>query len=356
MKKGIVFALVAAFVLLVPAGIAAAGQNDVIREGSCGNASDWKVKVSPENGRLEVEFEVDQNVSGDRWRVSDPARRRPRVPWHPHDARRERFVHRSDRGERHGGLRRVPRTGAEPVDRRGVRGERHLLAGWLRRPMGPATDRRVLRLSSHATGHRYHEGDGSGVLRPRQDDHLALVLARPVPADVPGGDGHARAARARRVRAARLRCWSARTRRRWSGSRRGCSQLTRGWDRHEVERLVEDVLIDVIDPFVYQEALDLMELHRVRGTGHLHRELLARGGRPSARAALRRGGRARDARAARGRALHGRARVLLLRRAARPRRSGRSRRLAGSTSSRRTRTAIPPPISRCCGPSVTRSR
>ena len=69
MKKGIVFALVAAFVLLVPAGIAAAGQNDVIREGSCGNASDWKVKVSPENGRLEVEFEVDQNVSGDRWRV-----------------------------------------------------------------------------------------------------------------------------------------------------------------------------------------------------------------------------------------------------------------------------------------------
>jgi hypothetical protein len=69
MTKGIVFALVAAFVLPVPAGIAVAGQNDVIREGSCGNASDWKVKVSPENGRLEVEFEVDQNVSGDRWRV-----------------------------------------------------------------------------------------------------------------------------------------------------------------------------------------------------------------------------------------------------------------------------------------------
>jgi hypothetical protein len=69
MKKGIVFALVTAFVLLVPAGIAAAGQNDVIREGSCANASDWKVKVSPEDGQLEVEFEVDQNVSGDRWRV-----------------------------------------------------------------------------------------------------------------------------------------------------------------------------------------------------------------------------------------------------------------------------------------------
>ena len=69
MKKRIVFALVTAFVLLVPAGIASAGQNDVIREGSCAGASDWKLKVSPENGRLQVEFEVDQNVSGDRWRV-----------------------------------------------------------------------------------------------------------------------------------------------------------------------------------------------------------------------------------------------------------------------------------------------
>jgi hypothetical protein len=69
MKKRIVFALVTAFVFLMPAGIASAGQNDVIREGSCADTSDWKLKVSPEDGRLEVEFEVDQNVSGDRWRV-----------------------------------------------------------------------------------------------------------------------------------------------------------------------------------------------------------------------------------------------------------------------------------------------
>ena len=41
----------------------------MIREGSCADASDWKLKVSPENGRLELEFEVDQNISGDRWRV-----------------------------------------------------------------------------------------------------------------------------------------------------------------------------------------------------------------------------------------------------------------------------------------------
>ncbi len=69
MKKGIAFALVTAFVLLVPATIASAGQNDVIERGSCSNSSDWKLKVSSDNSGLEVEYEVDQNVSGDQWRV-----------------------------------------------------------------------------------------------------------------------------------------------------------------------------------------------------------------------------------------------------------------------------------------------
>ena len=45
----------------------------------------------------------------------------------------------------------------------------------------------------------------------------------------------------------------------------GMLQLTKGWDRAGVERLVHDVIIDVIDPFVYQEALDLIELHRQEG-------------------------------------------------------------------------------------------
>jgi hypothetical protein len=69
MKKGIAFAVVTTFALVVPAAVASAGQNDVIERGSCSNSSDWKLKVSPEDGNLEVEFEVDQNVSGDRWRV-----------------------------------------------------------------------------------------------------------------------------------------------------------------------------------------------------------------------------------------------------------------------------------------------
>ncbi len=45
----------------------------------------------------------------------------------------------------------------------------------------------------------------------------------------------------------------------------GMLQLTRGWDRAEVETLVQDVLIEILDPFVYQEALDLMAQHRSEG-------------------------------------------------------------------------------------------
>ena len=41
--------------------------------------------------------------------------------------------------------------------------------------------------------------------------------------------------------------------------------LSRGWEQSTVEELVADVLIRVIDPFVYQEALDLIALHRALG-------------------------------------------------------------------------------------------
>jgi HAD superfamily hydrolase (TIGR01490 family) len=45
----------------------------------------------------------------------------------------------------------------------------------------------------------------------------------------------------------------------------GMLALTKGWDRVQVEQLVRDVILEVIDPYVYQEALDLMELHRSEG-------------------------------------------------------------------------------------------
>jgi hypothetical protein len=68
MRKAVAVSLVALFVLSVPA-VASAGDRDVIREGPCSGRSDWKLKLSPEDGRIEVEFEVDQNVVGDEWRV-----------------------------------------------------------------------------------------------------------------------------------------------------------------------------------------------------------------------------------------------------------------------------------------------
>lgn len=46
-----------------------ARDGDVIRTGSCSGSADWKLKLSPENGKIEVEFEVDQNKVGKTWRV-----------------------------------------------------------------------------------------------------------------------------------------------------------------------------------------------------------------------------------------------------------------------------------------------
>jgi hypothetical protein len=55
--------------MLVGALPAHANDADVIRRGSCSGASDWKLKLSPEDGRIEVDFEVDQNRVGQTWAV-----------------------------------------------------------------------------------------------------------------------------------------------------------------------------------------------------------------------------------------------------------------------------------------------
>lgn len=59
-------ALVLTVALALPA---TAGGSDVIRRGNCSGNTDWKLKLSPENGRLQVEYEVDSNVNGQTWRV-----------------------------------------------------------------------------------------------------------------------------------------------------------------------------------------------------------------------------------------------------------------------------------------------
>jgi hypothetical protein len=59
--------VVAAMAATAPA--VAAKDGDVIETGSCSGAADWKLKLSPDNGKIEVEFEVDQNRIGKTWRV-----------------------------------------------------------------------------------------------------------------------------------------------------------------------------------------------------------------------------------------------------------------------------------------------
>jgi HAD superfamily hydrolase (TIGR01490 family) len=41
--------------------------------------------------------------------------------------------------------------------------------------------------------------------------------------------------------------------------------ITKGWDRAQVEQIAREAVASVIDPYLYLEALDLMELHRARG-------------------------------------------------------------------------------------------
>ncbi len=45
----------------------ARGNDDVIRQGNCSASADWKLKVKTDDGRLEVEGEVDSNVNRQNW-------------------------------------------------------------------------------------------------------------------------------------------------------------------------------------------------------------------------------------------------------------------------------------------------
>jgi hypothetical protein len=48
--------------------LASGGGGDVRKSGGCTSASVWKLKVKPDNGRLEVGAEVDSNRVGQTWR------------------------------------------------------------------------------------------------------------------------------------------------------------------------------------------------------------------------------------------------------------------------------------------------
>lgn len=56
--------------MLTSAPAIAAKGSDVVRTGNCSAASEWKLKAGPDDSRLEVEFEVDQNRNGQVWNVT----------------------------------------------------------------------------------------------------------------------------------------------------------------------------------------------------------------------------------------------------------------------------------------------
>ena len=64
--------LVLAATALIPAAASAKGGNDRDKRvtGRCTGHSTAKLKVKPDDGRLEAEFEVDQNRNGVRWKVT----------------------------------------------------------------------------------------------------------------------------------------------------------------------------------------------------------------------------------------------------------------------------------------------
>ena len=63
-----------AAVLIAFASTAAArdghGGKALVKTGNCSAASNWKLKAKADDGRLETEFQVDQNRVGKRWRVT----------------------------------------------------------------------------------------------------------------------------------------------------------------------------------------------------------------------------------------------------------------------------------------------
>jgi hypothetical protein len=65
-------ALVAMLVAFASTATAAGtkGGKGIVKTGKCTASSHWKLKAKSDDGRLETEFEVDQNRVGRRWRVT----------------------------------------------------------------------------------------------------------------------------------------------------------------------------------------------------------------------------------------------------------------------------------------------
>jgi hypothetical protein len=69
-KRTLTIGIASVLIALVPlAATATANDADVRKAGSCTGSTSAKIKLSPEDGRIETEFEVDQNRTGVTWKV-----------------------------------------------------------------------------------------------------------------------------------------------------------------------------------------------------------------------------------------------------------------------------------------------
>jgi hypothetical protein len=62
-------ALACASGLLAAPAQASGGGTDVRASGTCAGGGTWKLKAKHDDGRIEIEFEVDTNHAGQRWHV-----------------------------------------------------------------------------------------------------------------------------------------------------------------------------------------------------------------------------------------------------------------------------------------------
>jgi len=70
LKTTLAAALIVVFAALAAAASAPAkGGDGILKSGSCSGSANWKLKAKHDNGLIETEFEVDQNVVGKKWKV-----------------------------------------------------------------------------------------------------------------------------------------------------------------------------------------------------------------------------------------------------------------------------------------------
>jgi hypothetical protein len=60
---------IALFLTLAPT-LSLAKNGDIIKRGQCSTGENTKLKAGPENGQIEIEYELDDAVPGSRWRIT----------------------------------------------------------------------------------------------------------------------------------------------------------------------------------------------------------------------------------------------------------------------------------------------